>query len=123
MDTAIKTLMALPEQPDEKIEVQHVLISFAGAGVPGVTRTKDEAKALAQKVFAEAIGGAEFLGLVERYTNDSAPGIYKVTKASRRGLVKAFGDVGFRLRVGEIGVAPFDASASPYGWHIIQRVS
>ena len=123
MDAAAKALMAMPEQPDEKIEIQHILISFQGAPrMSGVTRTKDEAKALAQKVYAEAVGGGNFDALVKQYTNDSAPGIYPMTKAGRAGMAKSFGDVGFRLKVGEIGVAPWDAKASPFGWHIIKRL-
>ena len=123
MDAAIKTLMAKAEQPDESIEVQHILIAFQGVPrVTGVTRSKDEAKALAQKVYAEAAGGADFLALVKKYTNDSAPGIYPLTKAGRAGMAKSFGDVGFRLKVGDIGVAPWEATASPFGWHIIKRL-
>jgi len=38
-----------------------------------VTRSKEEAKVLAQKVYAEAIGGDDFLALVKKYTDDSAP--------------------------------------------------
>jgi len=123
MDAAVKVLMAKPEQADENIEIQHVLIAFQGAPrMSGITRSKDEAKALAQKVYAEAIGGGDFDALVKQYTNDSAPGIYPVTKAGRAGKVKGFGDVGFRLKVGEIGVSPWDATASPFGWHIIKRL-
>jgi len=123
MDEAIKTLMAKAEQPDASIEIQHILISFQGAPrMRGVTRSTAEAKVLAEKVYAEAIGGADFLELVKKYTNDSAPGIYPLTKAGRGGYVKGFGDVGFRLKLGEIGVAPFDKLASPFGWHIIKRV-
>jgi hypothetical protein len=123
MDAAINVLMAKPEQPDESIEVQHILIAFQGAPrMTGITRSKDEAKALAQKVYAEAIGGGDFDALVKQYTNDSAPGIYPMTKAGRAGMVKGFGDVGFRLKVGEIGVSPWEATASPYGWHIIKRL-
>jgi hypothetical protein len=123
MDAAASALMAKPEQPDESIEIQHVLISFQGAPrMTGVTRSKDEAKVLAQKVYAEAVGGADFDGLVKQYTNDSPPGIYPLTKAGRKGMVKSFGDVGFRLKVGEIGVAVWDADASPFGWHIIKRL-
>ncbi len=124
MDADIKTLMAKPEQPVAQIEIQHVLISFKGAPrMPAsVTRSKEEAKALAEKVYAEAIGGADFLGLVKQYTNDSAPGVYPLTQASRKGMVKGFGDVGWRLKVGEIGVAPWDTKASPFGWHIIKRL-
>lgn len=123
MDAAVKVLMAKPEQADEKIEIQHILIGFQGAPrLRGVTRSKDEAKALAQKVYAEAIGGGDFDALVKQYTNDSAPGIYPMTKAGRAGMAKGFGDVGFRLKVGEIGVSPWDAAASPFGWHIIKRL-
>lgn len=123
VDAAYKTLMAKPEVADDSIEIQHVLIGFKGAPrMDRVTRSKDEARVLAQKVYDEAIGGADFLALVKKYTDDSAPGIYPLTKASRAGMVKSFGDVGFRLKVGEIGVATWDASASPFGWHIIKRV-
>jgi hypothetical protein len=123
MDAAITVLMAKPEQPDESISIQHVLIAFKGAPrMTKVTRSQEEAKVLAQKVYAEAVGGGDFLALVKKYTDDSAPGIYPITKAGRTGYVKGFGDVGFRLKVGEIGVAPWDAKASPFGWHIIKRV-
>ena len=123
MDAAIKVLMAKPEQADLSISIQHILIGFKGAPrMTGVTRSKDEAQALAQKVYAEAIGGGDFDALVKQYTNDSAPGIYPLTKAGRGGMVKGFGDVGFRLKVGEIGVSPWDAKASPFGWHIIKRL-
>ena len=123
MDAAARELMAKEEQPDERIEVQHILIAFQGAPrMSGVTRSKEDAKALAQKVYAEAVGRADFGALVKQYTDDSSPGIYPITKAGRAGMVKAFGDVGFRLRVGEIGVAVWDASASPFGWHIIKRL-
>src|SRR5512134_1087127 len=83
MDAEAKALMAKAEQPVEQIEIQHVLIGFQGAPrLRGVTRTKEEAHALAQKVYAEAVGGADFDALVKQYTNDSAPGIYPLTQAS-----------------------------------------
>jgi parvulin-like peptidyl-prolyl isomerase len=37
-------------------------------------------------------------------------------------MVPAFGDVGFTLRVGEIGLAPHDPTTSPFGWHVIKRI-
>ncbi len=124
MDADIKVLMAKSEVADENISIQHILISFKGAPrmPPSITRSKDEAKTLAQQVYAEVVAGGDFDALVKKYTNDSAPGIYPMTKAGRGGMVKGFGDVGFRLKVGEIGVAPWDAAASPYGWHIIKRL-
>jgi hypothetical protein len=123
MDAANKELMAKPEQPVESIEIQHILIAFQGAPrMKGITRSKDEAKALAQKVFAEALAGGDFDTLVKQHTNDSAPGIYPLNQTSRKGMVKSFGDVGWRLKVGEVGVAVWDEKASPFGWHIIKRL-
>lgn len=121
MGGAIKELMAKAEHSADKIEVQHILIAFQGTGTKA-TRSKADAEALAQKVWAEARGGADFGELVKKHTDDSAPGIYPMTKSSRSGMVRGFGDVGWRLQVGEIGVAPFDPTASPYGWHIIKRL-
>jgi peptidyl-prolyl cis-trans isomerase B (cyclophilin B) len=40
----------------------------------------------------------------------------------RGNLVPAFGDVGFKLEVGQVGLAPYDKNDSKYGWHIIRRV-
>lgn len=40
----------------------------------------------------------------------------------RTGLVPAFGDVGFTLKVGEVGLATFNAETSPFGFHIIKRL-
>ena len=60
------------------------------------------------------------------------PGIYRlsnngVSPASgeypRNRMVAAFGNVGFGLGVGDIGMADFDPRTSPYGWHIIKRLS
>ena len=42
--------------------------------------------------------------------------------SERSRMVAGFGNVGFRLAVGEFGVAEFDAQASPFGWHIIKRL-
>jgi parvulin-like peptidyl-prolyl isomerase len=37
-------------------------------------------------------------------------------------MVQAFGDVGFKLEVGAVGMATFDPKTSKYGWHIIKRL-
>lgn len=118
-------------EPDH-IKVQHILISFKGK-LPGkdVTRVLDEAKELAYQVLERAQKGEDFDELVKEYTNDQAPGIYAmsnngVTAAAgeypRGRMVGAFGNVGFVLEVGEIGIADFNTSTSPYSWHIIKRI-
>ena len=115
----------------EHITVQHILIGFTGS-VPGknITRSKDEAKKTAYEVLDQAKKGQNFDELVKSRTDDSPPGIYSmsnngVAPASgefpRGKMVPAFGNVGFKLNVGEIGIADYDPQTSPYGWHIIKR--
>ena len=41
----------------------------------------------------------------------------------REQMVSAFGDVAFGLEVGEVGMAAYDPSSSPFGWHIILRTN
>jgi hypothetical protein len=118
--------------PADHIKVQHILISFVGK-VPGknITRTEDEARALAAQVFERAKKGEDFDSLVKTYTDDRAPGIYALANSgvttsadefSRDRMVPAFGEVGFSLAPGEIGMAPYDPARSPFGWHIIKRL-
>jgi hypothetical protein len=120
-------------EPDY-VTVQHILIAFAGT-VPGkpVTRTQEEARQLADALLKRAQSGEDFDALVKEYTDDSYPGIYKMANAGaaadmsqkvlpRERMVTGFGDVGFSLKVGEIGMASYDPVKSKYGWHIIKRI-
>ena len=117
----------------EHIEVQHILIAFKGSiRKPNVTRTQEEAKTLAYEVFQKAQQGEDFDQLVQKYTDDQYPGKYKMSNKGvtptekgeypRTKMVPAFGDVGFKLVQGEVGIADYDPQTSPFGWHIIKRV-
>ena len=121
-----------PAAEPEHIQVQHILVSFTGK-LPGknVTRTQDEAKKLAYELLEKAKKGADFGELVKQHTDDAYPGTYGMSNVNinagpgeypRVGMVPAFGNVGFKLKVGEIGIADFDAKDSPYGYHIIKRL-
>jgi len=118
----------------ELITVQHVLVGFEGS-VPGkpITRTQAEAQKLASEIFEKAKSGADFDALVREYTDDSPPGIYRMANTgvvadvskqvyAREAMIPAFGNVGFGLKVGEVGMATYDEQNSPYGWHIIKRI-
>ena len=118
----------------EYVTVQHILIGFTGS-VPEktITRTQTEAKKLAEELLARAKAGEDFDALVREYTNDSHPGIYKMANLGvpadiengvypRDRMVQAFGDVGFPLEVGGIGLAVYDPEKSKYGYHIIKRI-
>ncbi len=117
----------------EHIKVQHILIGFRGSvsGKP-IVRSQEEARKLAYDLLAQAQGGADFDELVRKHTDDSPPGIYGMSNRGakpgpgeygRDSMVPAFGNTGFPLGVGEIGIADFDQRNSPYGWHIVKRLS
>jgi hypothetical protein len=121
------------------IAVQHCLIAFDGS-LPGkdITRSMEEAEQLANELLERAQQGEDFGKIVAKYTDDAAPGIYKMANTgfpgdmtsritsnqvyARNQMVAAFGDTGFPLEVGEYGLAPFDSEKSPYGWHIVKRI-
>jgi len=116
----------------EHIKIQHILIGFSGS-VPGksIKRTQDEAKTLAYDLLKRAKAGEDFADLVKANTDDAFPGIYAMANRGvapqqgeypRTRMVAAFGDAGFPLKVGEIGIANFDPEKSPYGWHIVKRL-
>ena len=123
---------APPAKEADHITIQHVLIGFTGS-VPGknITRTQDDAKKLAEEILARAKKGEDFDALVKQYTDDSPPGIYSMANNGvspgqgeypRGRMVPAFGDTGFPLGVGEFGMASYDPTRSPYGWHIVKRL-
>lgn len=127
-----RELAQLPEEKAEFVQVQHILISFGGAGT-AATRSKEEAEKLAAQIFAKIQGGSDFAALVRDHTDDSPPGIYGMVSEKskenrgqliywRHDMARAFGNVGWRLKVGEVGVAAYDAKDSPYGWHIVKRL-
>ena len=126
------TMPVKPEVLPQHVQVQHILIGFVGS-VPGkaITRSKEEAKTLAYQILERARKGEDFDELVRKYTDDSPPGIYGMAGAgvapamgeySRSGMVPAFGNVGFSISPGNIGIADYDPAASPFGWHIIKRL-
>ena len=123
MDQSIAEVMLRPEITEDAIVVQHVLISFQGAPrMTTVTRSKDDARQSAEKIWNKAMQGADFAALMKAHSDDTGPGEYPMTKATRSQMVRSFGDVAYRLRVGDIGVAQWDATGSPFGWHIIKRI-
>ena len=117
----------------EHIQVQHILIGYDGS-LPGkkVARSMEEAKTLAEQLFTKAKeSGSDFEALVKENSDDQAPGIYAMANLGvapvndefpREQMVPAFGDVGFQLKVGDVGLAPYDKNKSPYGFHIIKRL-
>jgi parvulin-like peptidyl-prolyl isomerase len=121
----------VPAAEPERITVQHILISFAGTRTKA-TRTRGEAEKLAGEVMERVKKGEDFDALMKQLSDDTGPGIYPMCndgqtpyvpgETPRRRMVPAFGNVGFKLGVGEVGMAAHDPVASPFGWHIIKRL-
>lgn len=123
----------------DHVTVQHILIGFRDGfrdTVPGhaVSRTKDQAERFARELLKKARHAkTDFDELVAKHSDDHAPGIYKMSNKGvlpflpndefpRDRIVPAFGDVGFKLKVGEVGLAKYDSKRSPFGYHIIKRI-
>jgi len=119
---------ATPEP--QHIQVAHVLIAFDGTGTEA-TRSRADAEKLAGEILARAKKGEDFDKLAKDHSDDTGGGVYGMSNTgvrpaageyARNQMVGAFGDVGFKLEVGGIGMSVFDPRTSPFGWHIIKRV-
>jgi hypothetical protein len=133
-----KKQAAKPKGPEpDFIVVDHILIAFNGAPkMSGVERSLAQAKDLAYMLLKQIQDGGDWAALKKQYSDDPGPtgeggGPYAMTNRGalrregahkRSGMVPAFGDVGFGLAVGEVDIADYDATKSPYGYHIIKRV-
>ena len=103
------------------IGARHILIAFVGAtrADPGVARTRDEARTLAQQVRDDARNGADWEALWEKNSNE--PGGQRggdLGTFGRGQMVPAFESAAFGLKVGEIS----DVVETPFGFHVIQRL-
>ena len=117
--------------PDH-VTVDHILVAVKNPRIPDGMEP-DAAKELAYDLLKQLEAGAEWSALKEKHSADPPPGgPYTMANDGvppkpgaypRAGMAKAFGDVGFALDVGAIGMADFEPDDSPFGFHIIKRVS
>jgi parvulin-like peptidyl-prolyl isomerase len=121
-------------RPPDRIAVDHILIGVRGPGFPQGRRVAGEAEVLALGLLAKLRAGTDWDTTKREYSEDPPPGgPYRLSnhgvppsgrgEYARGSMVPAFGDVGFGLAVGEIGLAPFDPRTSPFGFHLIKRMS
>lgn len=105
---------------EPKVRARHILFAYQGARAAsgdGAQRTKEQAKALAEKVLGET-KGADFAKLAEKYT-DEASGKTKggdLGYFRKEQMVKEFADVAFSLQPGQIS----QVVETPFGFHIIK---
>ena len=121
--------LANPEP--ERILVAHILVAFSGAARSKATRTREAAEKLAYDLLARARKGDDFNKLMKEFSDDPGPGVYgmanhrvspKGDDYERKGMVPAFGDVGFKLELGTVGMSLYDPQKSPFGYHVIKRL-
>ena len=115
---------AAPAPPVDttQIKASHILIAYQNAlrAAPTITRTKEEANALAARVVAEARAGGDFDALATKYSDD--PSAKKnhgsLGQFTRTQMVKPFADAAFALKPGQIEAKPVETG---FGFHIIKR--
>jgi hypothetical protein len=121
-----------PEKPTGHISVDHILIGVSSPRFPTGKRSQTDARAFAHDLFAKLRAGGDWAAAKREHSEDPPPGgPYGMAdrgldpapgEVARDDMVPAFGDVGFSLSVGEIGLAEYDPAKSPYGFHLIKRV-
>lgn len=113
---------AQPAAPAETATASHILIRYAGAvrTGPEVTRTKDEARKLAEQIDKKAKKpGADFVALANDYTEDpSGKGQGgKLGTFPRGRMVPEFDKPVFEMKPGDVS----DVIETGFGFHIIKR--
>jgi NIMA-interacting peptidyl-prolyl cis-trans isomerase 1 len=109
-----------PDGGPEQISARHILIAYKGAqrAAEDVTRTKDEARALASQVLTDVRAGKNWDELWKQYSNEpggqegGSLGVF-----GRGQMVPAFEKAAFSLKVGQIG----EIVETPFGFHVIER--
>ncbi|MDB4988458.1 MAG: uncharacterized protein JWN04_3636 [Myxococcaceae bacterium] len=113
---------AAPSEPVEMATAAHILIRYAGAvrTGPEVTRTKEEARKLAEQIDKKAKAkGADFATLANDYTEDPSGKNTggKLGTFPRGRMVPEFDKPVFALKPGEVS----DVIETGFGYHIIKR--
>lgn len=107
--------------PREQIGASHILVSYRDAtrAKPTVTRTKEEARQLAEQLAERARQPGTDFAQLAREASDGPTGIEggALPKFGRQQMVKPFSDAAFALQPGQIsGVVETN-----FGFHIIKR--
>ncbi|RMD80017.1 MAG: parvulin peptidyl-prolyl isomerase [Lentisphaerae bacterium] len=105
----------------EEIAASHILIAYKGAERAGanVTRSKEEARKLAEKVLKMAKEGKDFAELARKYSDGPSKSKGGDLGTFKKGVMhKNFEKAAWKLKVNEICDSIVE---TPFGFHIIKR--
>jgi hypothetical protein len=115
----VKEIEKEEAETPEEVSARHILISYEAAERSEATRSKEEAKKLAQKVLKEAKAeDADFAALAKKYSD--GPSGEKGGDLGTFGkgqMAPPFETAAFALKVGEIS----EVVETKFGFHIIKR--
>lgn len=110
-----------PAEGPEAIGARHILIAYQGAqrADASITRTRDEAKALAAQVLSELSAGKSWDELWKAHSNEPGGQAGGSLGLFGRGqMVPEFERAAFGLKVGQVASEPVE---TPFGFHVIER--
>jgi parvulin-like peptidyl-prolyl isomerase len=110
---------AQPQPGGERARASHILIAYQGASRSTATRSKEDAKKLAEQILARVRAGQDFGKLATEHSDDPSAkaragdlGFF-----DRTGMVKPFSDAAFALKPGEVS----SVVETGFGFHVIKR--
>lgn len=119
------------EKP-KRVHLQTIVVAFKGSiAARKIERTAEKAKTLAQEVLTMSKSETDFSALVKKYSDEPSPHSFTIAdhgvelkplEFPRDQFPKAIGDLGFSMKVGEVLIAPYDKSYSPFGYTLIKRI-
>jgi parvulin-like peptidyl-prolyl isomerase len=109
-----------------RMTVTHILVAFKNPNMKQVTRTREQAQAVAKSLLAEIVAGRSFDELVPKFTDDKdregkpntnngRPGSYTFPPPQ---MMPAFDKASRETPVGKVAPEPVE---TPYGFHLIRR--
>ena len=110
-----------PSEPS-KVSVRHVLVQYTGSknARPPVSRSRDEACLRALQARDELRGGADFVEVVKKYSDEpgAASRSGSLGAVERKDVAAPFADAAFELRPKEFS----DVVETDFGFHVIMRM-
>lgn len=118
---SLTIFISCAEKEPAEIEAAHILIMYQGSNraPASITRSKEEARALAEDILKQIKDGADFAEMAKKYSDGpSGPRGGKLGPFGRGAMVKPFEDAAFALKKGKVsGIVE-----TPFGFHIIKRL-